>query len=612
MKRIFITSVIALALVLGSAAVANAALTSYMGVGSSGAQVSELQTWLINNGYAIPAISSGAAQKGYFGQQTKAAVAAYQSKNGIPNTGFFGPLTLASVTKGGSVAGSPMSCPIGYQCIPTAGQTTSPVANNGTLTPGTDGSLTVSLSSYAGNNTIKKGETKDLVAVKLQATAAPVAVTRFDARFDKRPWLYFSTITLKDSDGNVIATKNLSSSADATEITVGTDYLVRFESLNYVVSPGTDRTLVVAGTVQANTDKLTSDVTVNVAVPSGSIRTINGKGYTDSLGLSGTNFTAGTTGRTATLSSSGSTGNVLGKLAPDSPDNRIVTTSTSGETNGVVLGKWQLKSENQSSTVNQLKFILGDNNGEGFTRIFKRLYVTNGTQTVQADSIGTTSTFSNLTFALPKDEWKTITLIGDVADQDEFVAGTIVTASSTVNTTNIVGIDANFTTLTASAGNQIPANTVTFLAAGASVSLGTTPVTVVPVDNGTSAVNKKDITFTFTVNNTGSNDIYIPKDPYIAVGTTTTFGATSTTFASITGGASRNGDTSTVYIVSAGQSRTFTVSGQEDMTRSSTSKQGEVKITTIYFGDDTAGAVARESSITSGLDALTTGVNSFQ
>jgi hypothetical protein len=88
-------------------------------------------------------------------------------------------------------------------------------------------------------NGYDQGETKDLVAVKLQATAAPVAVTRFDVRFDKKPWLYFNQITLKDSNGAVIATKNLMSAADATEITVATDYLVRFEGISTVVATAT-------------------------------------------------------------------------------------------------------------------------------------------------------------------------------------------------------------------------------------------------------------------------------------------------------------------------------------------------------------------------------------
>ncbi len=64
-----------------------------LSVGVSNPEVALLQTWLISNGYDIPAISSGAASKGYFGMQTKAAVMRMQAANGIPNTGYVGPLT---------------------------------------------------------------------------------------------------------------------------------------------------------------------------------------------------------------------------------------------------------------------------------------------------------------------------------------------------------------------------------------------------------------------------------------------------------------------------------------------------------------------------------------
>jgi peptidoglycan hydrolase-like protein with peptidoglycan-binding domain len=62
-------------------------------LGSSGSDVSQLQTWLINNGYNIPSISSGVTGKGYFGSQTKTALIALQRSAGLTANGFFGPLT---------------------------------------------------------------------------------------------------------------------------------------------------------------------------------------------------------------------------------------------------------------------------------------------------------------------------------------------------------------------------------------------------------------------------------------------------------------------------------------------------------------------------------------
>jgi len=66
-------------------------------VGSSGDDVISLQTWLISKSFDIPAISSGKTAKGYFGEQTRSAVASYQKSVGLPAYGFFGYMTRASI-----------------------------------------------------------------------------------------------------------------------------------------------------------------------------------------------------------------------------------------------------------------------------------------------------------------------------------------------------------------------------------------------------------------------------------------------------------------------------------------------------------------------------------
>lgn len=76
--------IMVMAIVLTTASVAEARPLS---VGSSGSDVSSLQTWLINNGYTIPLIEKGVASKGYFGEQTKTAVMMYQEDKGLSTTG---------------------------------------------------------------------------------------------------------------------------------------------------------------------------------------------------------------------------------------------------------------------------------------------------------------------------------------------------------------------------------------------------------------------------------------------------------------------------------------------------------------------------------------------
>ncbi|MES2668400.1 MAG: peptidoglycan-binding protein [Patescibacteria group bacterium] len=72
-------------------------------LGSSGTDVSALQTWLASKGYAIPAGATG-----YFGAQTRAALIQYQLAAGItPAAGYFGPITRAKVSLATTLAPVP-------------------------------------------------------------------------------------------------------------------------------------------------------------------------------------------------------------------------------------------------------------------------------------------------------------------------------------------------------------------------------------------------------------------------------------------------------------------------------------------------------------------------
>lgn len=122
-------------------------------LGSSGSDVVALQTWLINNGYDIAAVSSGRQTKGYFSYQTAAAVARYQASIGTYSTGYFGPLTRAKLNAlcGGNTTyvpptnptpTQPTMCTAIYQPVcGTNGQTysNSCVARNAGVTNYTDG-----------------------------------------------------------------------------------------------------------------------------------------------------------------------------------------------------------------------------------------------------------------------------------------------------------------------------------------------------------------------------------------------------------------------------------------------------------------------------------------
>lgn len=105
MKKYLIISTLAvfsMVLAVSFVSAQNFTFNNDLSVGTTGSDVVQLQTWLISNGFDIPAISSGAASKGFFGSQTKAAVAAYQNSVNLPAYGYFGPMTRGWINSNGN------------------------------------------------------------------------------------------------------------------------------------------------------------------------------------------------------------------------------------------------------------------------------------------------------------------------------------------------------------------------------------------------------------------------------------------------------------------------------------------------------------------------------
>ncbi|MEX2010309.1 MAG: peptidoglycan-binding domain-containing protein, partial [Parcubacteria group bacterium] len=80
--------------------------TQNLTVGSTGADVTSLQQFLVGGGYLNMPIG---VSYGYFGSLTKAAVASWQAANGVsPAVGYWGPLSRAKANSMGSiVVGTP-------------------------------------------------------------------------------------------------------------------------------------------------------------------------------------------------------------------------------------------------------------------------------------------------------------------------------------------------------------------------------------------------------------------------------------------------------------------------------------------------------------------------
>ncbi len=608
MKKIFITSIIALALILGSAAVADAAFTTYLTVGSRGADVTALQTWLIANGYDISAITTGAAAKGYFGQQTKAAVVKYQAFVGLPATGFVGPLTIAKLNGNvtGSVTMTPVSCPAGYTCTPTAG-TPVVIANPGMITtPGVAGTLAVSLEGSPSGASLDKGESEDVVRYKLQASASDMQVSSLAIDFDVRFWLYASSVTIKDGNGAVITTKNNLSASDFTELTVGSDYRL-YVPLSYVVPRTQTRYLTVSVTMLPVTDRTSATLTINDA----QVRSVDGTGVTDTQSV--------TDDRTFSYTGTNS-GSIIASINAASPLKRLVQISNSTETKDVVIAKYDLKSQNRDASLRTLKIGVRTD-GTSVNTLFGRvkLQVDGQTYTGSADtSTGTnttsssTVTFSDLRIPLSKDVAKTITILVDVAQPSSNGALDGKMASTTIfaTTANIAAEDNTYNTVSINAATLTGSDAI-FSASGAilsgmAASLGS-PITS---NNVTVA---QPVTFVATLA-AGDNALYVSENPSVALSTSSTgyilaaSPVASTTLTDVTASPSEiAGDTWNAtgygyFVIPAGSSRTFTWTGTIKNEPASGVVQRTFSVTAVKYGTSSASLDA--SSINYNLGSL--------
>ncbi|MDE2040823.1 MAG: peptidoglycan-binding protein [Patescibacteria group bacterium] len=609
MKKVLIATGVA---VLAFATLAGAqgyTFSNNLTVGSTGADVVALQTWLIQNGYSIPAISSGAAAKGYFGAQTKTAVMAYQAAHGIPNTGFVGPLTRAALNAGGGAAvtttpstGTVVTCPAGYTCTPVAGATT-PVtgAPTGITTPGVPGTLAVSLWNSPSNGTVVyKGQAYDVVTYKVQASASDMAVQSISLDFDSRLWLYADSITLHDDTGAVIGSVSNLSQSNFTELTVGSDYRITIPVSNYVVRAAQTKYIT------ANVHFLTTSdrVTGYVGVTQVQIRSVDGTGVTDTETVGNTGavgnsacIAASSTCRNFNYQGSGA-GSVVVTVDSSSPLAGLVQISTGGQTQNVPLAVYDVKSQNAPSTLRSLSVVVYTTGAGSLmtpSTLFSQYTIkvggqTYGAQTVTANTASysslagsSTVTFTNLNVPLAADTYVPITLLANVAqDTNNALDGAMASTSWAI--TGTAGGTSNNPDVEDSSYNTLAINSATFISSnltfsGSSATLSNLTATLGSAitgtsNGGTSAVTVGyNVSFGFTLT-AGNNTLFMSADPNQALATTSTglSAASSSLSASgvVTNPGQISGDTANsaatngnygYYTIPAGSSRQFTFNG---------------------------------------------------
>ena len=501
MKKVLIATGVA---VLAFAMIAGAQGTAFntnLTVGSTGADVVALQTWLMSSGYNIASIANGAAAKGYFGSQTVAAVKAYQTANGVPSTGFVGPLTRGKLNGSAVVANTVSTgCPAGYTCTLATGNTLPdngvviPGAPAGITTLGVEGILTVTQGPVS-NTVVNVGQTMvPILSIRAQAQNSDLAIQRITLNLGTDTKIYNKIYrTLYVTDGvTVLATVPLNST---TVVQSGANYLVTITGFNAIVAKNSYKDFVVKADLQTSIDTAVRNAgPYAVSVYSQGVRAIDGAGISQYAGDSAIT-------QSITINAS-LTDNAIANISTNSASPQTASVPVTDTTNGQILQLpvlvFDVGSQNDSLHLRQVQVAISGS-GTGTTTA---AYLYQGATQISSAAVSAgVATFSNIVngtagASIPVNTTVTYTIKVDVTGVTS--SSVTVTPSLVVaNTTVLASDDSTVTTKNGSA----PGFTTTVLGKGPAFSLASAPVATVTGTNQSGATNSTStVTATFNVN----------------------------------------------------------------------------------------------------------------
>jgi hypothetical protein len=552
-------------------------LTQPLTVGAQGTAVVNLQNYLIGNGRSIPAGATG-----YFGTQTKAAVAAWQTANGVmPALGYWGPISLAK-----------------YNSICTSGGSGSGTGSTPT-TGGAEGGIVVTQEGSPSNGTdLHEGETKVVSAFEIEADDdSAMTVNRVDVNFSHRPWLYVDTLALY-CDGDLLEEEDGLSSSDFTEITSGSDYRWRLSGLNHSIPAGEEQRCEVEATAISGSDKTDTTITITHAVDS--VRA------SDTSGLQHEEPSTAFTRTFDFQDEEAATLNVT--LHGDEPDDAIVVdVSDSGTTDDVVLCELNIEAEQQDSFLNGFDVQFGVKNNDAQS-IFDELRVEDddGNVLETATSVGTTSRITGFDpdVELPQDEKVHLRIVAEVKDTDDVGLSGGFAASTTILSTTIDAEDAGFDDVDVSGLSNVLCEDRHFYEDAPIFTL--TDDMIEGIDDGSGNTKKADATLEVRVT-AGDTDVYLHGFGYGGWIASSTPAASSTTGDFTSGDASDEDATAEeIWKIPAGSSRNFTFTARLDQTNGSGTIFSKLDTASFTYGNDTTVGDADDVVYNFGIDDFET------
>ena len=369
-------------------------------IGSTGADVTALQNWLIGKGYSIPAGATG-----YFGAQTQAAVAAFQAANGIsPAAGYFGPITRKAVNDmGGSTGGS------------TGGGSTGGDDFEGDE----EGYLDEidQISSYSTEEVGEGEEDAGVLGVEAEAVDADQMITRVTVEIDTPTGADDLDDLVTDVslwlDGEELGRMEVD---EASHDQSDDEYTFRFTGLEGVISEGETGELVVAVSGVSNLDSGDSGDGWTVAIPADGIRAVSPNGVDDTYGS--------LIDELFTVESFASANDVELEVSigDDSPEGQVVNIDASSDTDGVELLQFTIEADGSDLEISEIPVTLtvsGDDDVDGIVnRLTLEIDGEEYAENVVTSATAATITFDDLELEIADGDEVLVTVTADLNDTE--------------------------------------------------------------------------------------------------------------------------------------------------------------------------------------------------
>lgn len=471
-KILAVAFVVAIALVVAIPASA-ATFTQNLTVGSTGAEVTQLQTVL-----GVTPVT------GYFGPITKAAVVSYQASKGIvPTSGFVGPLTRASLngaapvtsTVAGCAAGAAFSSTTGAPCVgsttlpagcvagamfsSTTGAScsvTTPVVNNGV-----EGTIALTSSSIGTASTIYEGDSRvAILGLKLEAKNSNVTAQRVKIDLGTASAIYnkvLSRIYVLDGS-NVLASSDLNSSTvvkETSPLSLTDHYYITLTGFNAVVAKDTTKILTIAVDVRPSVDSVERSDSRTIRTAAEAVRGVDGAGLNQY-----TVNTEGTVTKSFTISSTLADSAALKfSLNTASPKATTIIASSgalNNEQDKVVGLIFNVKAEKDNVLINEMTV-----NATGSAALAGQIttaYLFDGSQELDNTSTFTSTgnaVFSNVDLTVSKDSTKTLTVKFDIRNATTSSNAVVFSVDAdTIDAENTVGDSLSTSYLSGSATGE--------------------------------------------------------------------------------------------------------------------------------------------------------------